>query len=130
MNGWALRPLVSGVGICLAFPGFSLYPLAWVALAPYLQFLLGASSRRRVLAGHLIFSSLYFGGVLYWIPRVLVEYGNLDWFTSALVFGLMILLLDLFLLPFSLLTHTVARKVCKPRSLVGSGPVDLDRAAA
>ena len=110
MTSWTLRPLVSGIGICLAFPGFSLYPLAWVALAPYLQFLLETRSRRRVLAGHLIFSSLYFGGVLYWIPRVLVEYGNLDWFTSALIFGLMILLLDLFLLPFSLLTQTVARR--------------------
>ncbi len=110
MTGWALRPLVSGIGICLAFPGFSLFPLAWVTLAPYLQFLLETGSRRRILAGHLIFSSLYFGGVLYWIPRVLVEFGNLDWFTSALIFGLMILLLDLFLLPFSLLTHAVARR--------------------
>ena len=109
MKSWTARPLVSGIGICLAFPGFSLYPLAWVTLAPYLQFLLETSSRRRVLAGHLIFSSLYFGGVLYWIPRVLVEYGNLDWFTSALIFGLMVLVLDLFLLPFSLLTHAVAR---------------------
>ena len=110
MTRWTLRPLVSGIGICLAFPDFSLYPLAWVALAPYLQFLLEADSRRRVLTGHLIFSSLYFGGVLYWIPRVLVEYGNLDWFTSALIFGLMVLLLDLFLLPFSLLTHAVGRR--------------------
>lgn len=110
MKGWTLRPLVSGIGLCLCFPGFSLFPLAWAALAPYLQFLLETSSRRRVLAGHLIFSSLYFGGVLYWIPRVLVEYGNLDWITSALIFGLMVLLLDLFLLPFSLLTHTLARR--------------------
>ena len=110
MRGWTLRPLISGIGICLSFPGFSLYPLAWVILGPYLHFILGTRSRRQVLAGHLIFSSLYFGGVLYWIPRVLVEYGNLDWFTSALIFGLMVLLLDLFLLPFSLLTHTVARR--------------------
>lgn len=109
-HAFLLGPLLSGVALWLSFPDFSLFPLAWVGLIPYLYFLLDRPSWRRTLAGHFIVSSLYLGGVLYWIPRVLNLYGGLSWPVALGPFLLMILALGLFLLPFSLLVRLVAAR--------------------
>ncbi len=123
--GWAW-PLLSGWALFLSFPNFSLFPLAWVALMPYLYFLLQERRWRQVIGGHFLMASLYFGGVLYWIPRVLVCYGNLAWPLALVVFSLMVLGLGLLLFPFSILTRWVASKsprlalFCAPGFLVAT----------
>ena len=76
--------------------------MAWVALIPYLAWLLRRPPWTRVVLSHFLFASVYFGGVLYWIPRVLEVYGNLDSALAWLALGIMIVALGVFLLPFSL----------------------------
>jgi len=105
-----LFPILSGVLLSLSFPAASLFPLAWVGLVPFLAFIAENRSRWGLLLGHLALSLFYFGGVLYWIPRVLVVYGHLHWVLAILVFGLMLALMSLFLLPFTLLTSFVAKR--------------------
>lgn len=104
----SLAPALSGVLLWLSFPPASLFPLAWVGLIPYLWFVTENRSRASLLVGHLTLSLFYFGGVLYWIPRVLVVFGGLNWGLAILIFGLMLVLMSLFLLPFTLLTRFVS----------------------
>jgi apolipoprotein N-acyltransferase len=105
-----LYPALSGALLWLSFPAASLFPLAWVGLVPFLDFILEKRSRLQLLLGHGVFSLLYFGGILYWIPRVLVEYGEIHWTLAVLTYCLMLLLMSLFLLPFTLLTRFVSGK--------------------
>ena len=101
-------PLISGVLLWFSFPNFSLFPLAWIALIPYLQFLVQCRPWRVVVWGHFLMGGVYFGCVLYWIPRVLIVYGKLNWPLAFLVYALMIVGLCLFLLPFSVFTRWVS----------------------
>ncbi len=104
-----LLSLISGIALWLSFYN-PLFPLAWVALVPYLYFLLQKPAWRWVLIGHGLMTLVYLGGVLYWIPRVLLVYGNLSWLAALPTFLLMVILLSLVLLPFSLLTRWTAEK--------------------
>ena len=94
----------------MSFPDLALFPLAWIGLAPYLYFLLNLPSWPVVLLSHVILVLAYFGGVLYWIPDVLVLYGGLNWLVSWVLLLLLVLLLGLFLLPFSLMVRWTAEK--------------------
>lgn len=115
-----LLSLISGIALWLSFTS-ALFPLAWVALVPYLYFLLQRPAWRWVLIGHGIMALVYLGGVLYWIPRVLVVYGNLGWAASLPVFLLMIVTLSVLLLPFSLLTRWTASRSASPALLCAPG---------
>ena len=101
-------PALSGVALWLSFPPTSAFPLAWVGMIPYLIFITKRRSKSSLLVGHLTFCFLYFGGVLYWIPQVLIVYGHLHVLVAGLVFGLMLALMSAFLLPFTLLTQCAA----------------------
>lgn len=103
-----ILPLISGIALWLAFPSPALFPLAWVGLIPYLYFLTRQPGWGRTLVGHLLFSLAYFGGVLYWIPRVMVVFGGFGWPLAAGAYLLLLLLLSLFLFPFTFLTRLVA----------------------
>lgn len=105
-----LLPLISGVALWLAFPDHSLFFLSWVGLVPYLHFLNQKRSWKSIIGGNFVLGVVYFGGVLYWIPNVLVGYGGLSWVLSFPVFVLLLLMLCLFLLPFSVLTHAVSSR--------------------
>ena len=104
-----LLSLISGTALWLSFYS-PLFPLAWVGLVPYLYFLLRRPAWRWVLIGHGLMTLAYLGGVLYWIPRVLVVYGNLSWVVALPTFLLMLITLSFILLPFSLLTRWAAEK--------------------
>mgnify|MGYP004227515913 CR=1 FL=1 len=112
--------LVSGVGLWLAFPNFSLFPLAWVSLIPYLYFLIKTPSWPATFLVHGVMSFVYFSGVLYWIPRVLTIHGKLHWVLALTAYVFLVLLMSLFLFPFTLLTRWVAQRtvggalVCAP----------------
>ncbi len=103
-------PLISGALLWFSFPNFSLFPLAWIALIPYMHFLIQCRPWRVVVWGHFVMGGVYFGCLLYWIPRVLVVYGKLDWPLAVLVYALMIVGLCLFLLPFSVFTRWISGK--------------------
>ncbi len=115
-----ILPLVAGVAVWLSFPRVSLVFLAWVGLIPYLWFLVRKPSWQKTILGHLLFSLPYFGGVLYWIPRVMVVHGGFGWPLALLLFLALLLALTVFLFPFTLLVRLVAIRsagqalVCAP----------------
>lgn len=100
-----LLPCLSALLLVLAFPRASLFWLAWVGLVPFLFFLFRKPNWARTLLGHALLGLLFFGGVLYWIPRVLVDYGALNDLEAAGAFLAMLVALCIFLLPFTLLTR-------------------------
>ena len=110
MLSFTILPLISGIALWLAFPDHSLFFLSWVALIPFLLFLTQQRSWKAIVAGNFVLGLTYFGGVLYWIPEVLTGYGGLGWRISIPIFFLMLLLLCLFFLPFSVLTHAVSTR--------------------
>lgn len=114
-------PLASGAALWISFPQFSIFPLAWVALIPYLRFLVEKRPWKQVLAGHFLMAGAYFGGVLYWIPRVLEVHGGLHWLVSLAVYVLMIASLGVFLLPFSLMTRWTAERSVRVALLTAPG---------
>lgn len=61
-----LLSLLSGGLLVLAYPKFSVGPIAWVALVPWLWVVFAARTRAAVLASWLM-GLVFFGGVLYWI---------------------------------------------------------------
>jgi apolipoprotein N-acyltransferase len=95
--------------LCLSFPDSSLFFLAWGALAPFLAFIRWAGDKKTLLAGHFLMAFIYFGGVLYWIPRVLVDFGGLGNWTAWMIWALMALILGVFLLPFTLISFFSAK---------------------
>jgi apolipoprotein N-acyltransferase len=121
MTSAVLLPLLSAVALVLAFPYPAVFPLAWLGLVPYLYWLTTLPSWCRLLAGHLIFGLGFYGGVLYWIPRVLVVYGNLPWILAGAALLLLAGILTLFLLPFSLLSALAARRGAAAIALTAPG---------
>ena len=118
-----MLPVWAGLALCLSFPAPSLFFLAWGALAPFLAFIWWAGDKKKtLLAGHFLMSSVYFGGVFLWIPRVMTEFGGLGGLTAWLLWFLMALILGVFLLPFTLLSAFAARHgkeaflLCAPAS--------------
>jgi apolipoprotein N-acyltransferase len=77
--------------------------VAWVALAPLLVALGGASLTRALTLGF-VTGVVYFTGTLYWITRVMAVYGDLQPFVAVLVNGLLIAYLALFPALFAVVT--------------------------
>ena len=62
-------PVVSAVLLILSFPGFNLWPLAWVALVPLLVSLEKCKPSRAFLVSYLT-GFLFFLGTIYWLIYV------------------------------------------------------------
>ncbi len=71
--------------LVLSFPRFSIFPLAWVALVPWLVVLPRLSFKRALLSS-VTFGFVFFAGLLYWIAL----FGYLPWVLLALVQGLFV----------------------------------------
>ncbi|MCH8820420.1 MAG: hypothetical protein IIB03_08895, partial [Acidobacteria bacterium] len=102
--------LISGVALWLPFHNSQFFFLAWVGLTPFLFFLVSKPTWKLTLLGHALMTGVYLGGVLYWIPQVLVLYGNLSWLVALAAFVVMLMALSLVILPFTLLTRWTAGK--------------------
>ena len=85
------------MGCSLAFPPAAIWPIAFVAMVPFLWVLRGATPWRRVLLGF-GFGLAFFGATLYWI----LPFGELAW--SALI-----VMSASFTAVFALLSRAVAR---------------------
>src|SRR5207245_3644803 len=75
-----LACLASGVACSLAFPPAELWPIAFLALVPFLWTLRDAGPGRGALLG-LAFGFGFYGATLYWI----LLFGQLAWFALTLV---------------------------------------------
>jgi apolipoprotein N-acyltransferase len=87
-----LSSLISGVLLFLSFPKFDLWPLAWVALTPFLAILPGVSSKQAFWYGWLT-GTVYFLGCLYWVTYTMILYGNLPLPVSTLIMLLLVIYL-------------------------------------
>ena len=68
--------LLSGALFVLSFPTLGHPAFAWIALVPLIVATVHASSLREAFRQGLVTGFVHFAGTLYWIPRVMVEYGG------------------------------------------------------
>ncbi len=101
--------IAGAMALALSFPSYSLYPLAWVATIPLLLRLVSNPSFKKILLGHFVFFLAYFGLVLYWIPLVIVNYGDVHLLASLGILLLLVTMMAVLMLPFSILTWSLAR---------------------
>ena len=90
-----LLAITSGVLIALSFPSTGLSFLAWIALIPLLIALEGASLRTAFRIGFTCGISAY-AIILYWINILIIQYGQLPWAVSILLYLLLVSWLGLF----------------------------------
>ncbi|MBI4698027.1 MAG: apolipoprotein N-acyltransferase [Nitrospirae bacterium] len=101
--------LISGVLLALAFPPVDLYPLAWIALIPFLVSLDGKKVRASFKLGMLT-GLVYFGGTIYWVFNSMYFYGHIPAVMSALLMLALSLYLALYVGLFSALFSHLSRR--------------------
>ncbi len=72
-----MLPVLSGVLLTLSFPSFGHAAFAWIALLPLLVAISRVSSIRAAFQAGLVTGVVHFLGTIYWLPRVMVEFGGL-----------------------------------------------------
>ena len=83
-----LLALASGVALALSFPKYNFSLLAWIAIAMLMLASIGAKPVESLLYGFL--HGLVFIPIsVPWIDTVMREYGNVDPWSSAGIFGLL-----------------------------------------
>lgn len=100
----------SGALLALSFPTAGHPGAAWVALAPLLIAAVQAPSAARAFGCGLLAGGVHFAGVLYWIPRVMTEYGGLPAAAAGIVHLLLLAYLALFPAAFAAAAATIARR--------------------
>ena len=92
--------LLSGVLLFLSFPSFGHPAFAWIALLPLLVATARASSAIQAFRRGLLTGAVHFIGTIYWIPRVLEDFGGLSpavsWGVHLLLVGYLALFPALF----------------------------------
>ena len=90
---------LSGVLLFLSFPTPGHPAAAWLALVPLLVAVARATAWQGLRLG-LVTGLVHFAGTLYWIPKVMVDYGGLSapaaWFVHALLVAFLALFPALF----------------------------------
>ncbi|MBI3805147.1 MAG: apolipoprotein N-acyltransferase [Nitrospirae bacterium] len=81
---------LSGLLLCLSFPRWELYPLAWFALVPLFYALEGTSPKRAFLIGWMA-GLVYFAGTLSWVTISMSQYGKIP---GPISYALMLLLVS------------------------------------
>lgn len=105
--------VISGLLLCLSFPNFNLYFLAWVALVPALVSLYDKNAGFALKAG-LLMGIVYFFGTTYWIYHALYFYGSMPFILSILLVFLLSLYLSIYPAIFCFLYCTALKKTSLP----------------
>lgn len=84
--------VISGILLIFCFPTFDLYPLAWIAIVPFLTSLWDKKPLEAFSAGVLM-GVFYFFGTTYWIYHSISHYGGVPFIISLLI----VLLLGIYL---------------------------------
>jgi apolipoprotein N-acyltransferase len=69
--------ILSGLLLVLSLPKPDLYPLAWIALAPWLWAIAIETNPRKVLLSSYVAGCVFFAGTFYWITETMMIYGGL-----------------------------------------------------
>ncbi len=72
----------SGVLLVFCFPRIGHPFVAWVAVVPLLLAVVRARSVRAAFGQGLLTGAVFFAGTVYWLPRVMTEYGGLSTVTA------------------------------------------------
>lgn len=87
--------VLSGVLLIFCFPKFDFFPLAWVALTPFLLSLLNKKPAEAFRAGFFM-GIPYFFGTLYWIYHSINHYGGIPLIPSLAIVFLLCMYLSLY----------------------------------
>jgi apolipoprotein N-acyltransferase len=90
---------LAGLLLALAFPKFSLWPLAFVALVPFYYALIKSKTTKAALAGGLFFGLVFFGFNLFWLTSLIRFVGGWAW----VAWGCLAFFQTLFIVAFVLL---------------------------
>jgi apolipoprotein N-acyltransferase len=108
---------VSGAALIFCFPYFDLYPLAWVALVPFLVSLCGMTAGRAFKAGF-VMGLFYFFGTVHWVYHSINHYGGVSFVPSLLVALLLAMYLSLYTAVFGALFSYRTKDSTIPAALV------------
>lgn len=97
-----LPSLLSGLVLVAAFPTPDLWPLAWIAIVPFLISLYRLDTSRSFTAG-LIFGLCFFFGTEYWVYHSINHYGGLNLISSLIIVLLLCAYQSLYTALFGLL---------------------------
>jgi len=122
MNKKSLIPLylpafVSGLMLILCFPTIDLFPIAWIALVPFLTSLYDKTPKQAFFAG-LALGIPYFFGTQYWIYHSVSHYGNIPFVVSIVIVLLLACYLSLYTGIFALLFTTANKAALFPALFV------------
>lgn len=97
-----LPAFISGLLLVLCFPTIDLFPLAWIALVPFLLSLYNKKPKEAFQAGFFL-GIPYFFGTLYWIYHSINHYGGVPFIVSLAIVFVLCLYLSLYTGLFALL---------------------------
>ena len=100
-----LAGVLSGALLSLSLPKPDLYPLAWIALIPWLYIVGSRPVLRRSLAASYAAGLVFFAGTFYWFSETMVIYGGLSIPLAVGVGALFVVAYALYFVLFGLGLH-------------------------
>ncbi len=114
-NIWALASgILSGALLALSLPKPDLYPLAWVALVPWLYLLGSGSTLKQTLSISYSAGLIFFAGTFYWMAETMVIYGGLSIPLGVGVGALFVVAYALYFVLFGLGLYVAVRRFGTP----------------
>src|SRR5437667_1269400 len=102
--------VVSGIFLVLSLPKPDLYPLAWLALIPWLYVVACVPGLRRTLATAYAAGLVFFAGTFYWISETMAIYGGLSIPLAIGVGALFVIVFALYFVLFALGLHLAIKQ--------------------
>jgi len=93
--------ILSGVALIYSFPKFGTGWMAWFALIPLLLALRTITASLKAGMMGLLTGLVFYIGILYWLPQVVITYGNLPFGLGVLALVLLSIYLSLYLACFA-----------------------------
>src|SRR5436189_1670800 len=101
--------MVSGILLVLSLPKPDLYPLAWVALVPWLYVISSATLHEAVTVAYAA-GVVFFAGTFYWISETMAIYGGLSITLAIGVGALFVIVFALYFVLFALGLHLAIKQ--------------------
>jgi len=102
--------MVSGILLVLSLPKPDLYPLAWIALVPWLYVTGSISALRETLYVAYAAGLVFFAGTFYWISETMATYGGLSITLAIGVGALFVIVFALYFVLFALGLHLAIKQ--------------------
>jgi apolipoprotein N-acyltransferase len=117
-----LYGILSGLLLTLSLPKPDLYPLAWIALVPWLLVLLRDPNPRPVAFVSYVAGFVFFTGTFYWMTETMIIYGGLSYISAVGIGLLFAVVYSLCFLVFGLGLHLAITRF-GPRGIFIAAPL-------